>query len=136
MHQKKVIKVKKVETQMSFNRSGSRDSDHRMHELKIDRDEDHRKTIKSDMTRYMPQRTTLAINDPEQTAVLYEKWRANPNLMISKQKVGQNKTFRETHNSMYNSGGAAQVNDKVFTDNLLSGKTYFTSLKEHVFMQP
>ena len=107
-----------------------------MNELKIENDEDNRKAIKSDMTRYMPQKTGLAINDPEQTAVLYEKWRANPNLIMSKQKLGQNKTFRETHNSMYNSTGVAQVNDKVFTENLMSGKTYFTSLKEHVFMQP
>jgi len=47
-------------------------------------------------------------------------------------------TFRTTHNSKYNSSRKAveTLTDTVFTQKLLSNKTYYNALKDNVFMNP
>ena len=69
-------------------------------------------------------------NDDESSS-LYEQWRANPHINVTAQKNIENTSFRSTYNHLFKQK-SQPVNDSLLSQNMMSKKTYFTSLKEHI----
>jgi tRNA isopentenyl-2-thiomethyl-A-37 hydroxylase MiaE len=63
----------------------------------------------------------------DQTGQVYELWKKNPLIKIL--PSSQQHTFRKTMNSKYQTHEPEEVTDKLLSNGLNKGKTYFCSLK-------
>jgi len=71
----------------------------------------------------------------EESMSLYEQWRLNPHISVQTQNKIENSTFRSTYNHLFKLK-TKPVDDTLLSQNMLSKKTYFTSLKDHIHRLP
>lgn len=56
-------------------------------------------------------------------------------MRMNSQPASRTQTFRSSHNSKYHTR-EIEINDQIMTSSMLGGKTYYTALKDSVFMKP
>jgi len=65
---------------------------------------------------------------------VYDKWCNNPRLKVPTNNQ-YNQSFRSSHNARYTQR-SEQLTDNVLASHLLTDKTYYSSLKDHIFKIP
>jgi hypothetical protein len=68
-------------------------------------------------------------------ASLYRTYMEKPAVLVQSQPFVNTQMFRISHNQNY-SNQVSPVKETVLVNQMLPGKTYFTSLKEHVALSP
>lgn len=90
-------------------------------------------TPKTHDARYRPILTNLNTDTGDKAAIVYENWRNNPNILVQAQPFSANQSFRNTHNHTYKNS-IQPVSDTVLANQILTNKTFFVSLKDHIAM--
>lgn len=92
--------------------------------------------IKQYDKRYRAVMTHIETGTDQKSANLYESWRHNPHIVMKEpDNFSNNQTFRNTHNNLYKTM-VQPVADTVLGNKMLTTKTYFNSLKDHIAMIP